>query len=80
MKLNVLFVGDNHISARTPANRKDNYLEATLNKLKDCLELGVKHKVDAIVLLGDVFDTREEGPLARNGALNILKSQPDGVP
>jgi DNA repair exonuclease SbcCD nuclease subunit len=80
MKLNVLFIGDNHISARTPANRKDNYLEATLNKLKDCLELGVKHKVDAIVLLGDVFDTREEGPLARNGALNILKSQPDGVP
>lgn len=79
MKLNVLFVGDNHISAKTPVNRKDNYLEATLNKLKDCLELGIKHKVNAVVLLGDVFDVREEGPLARNGALNILKSQEDGT-
>lgn len=74
----VLFVGDNHISAKTPVNRKDNYLVATLAKLKDCLDIGLEKKVDAVVLLGDLFDVREEGPLARNGALNILKSQDNG--
>lgn len=71
-KLKVLFVGDNHISAKQPVNRKDNYLEATLAKLKDCMQIGLQRKVNAIVLLGDLFDVREEGPLARNGALNIL--------
>lgn len=80
MKLKVLFVGDNHISAKNPVNRKDNYLEATLNKLKDCLQIGLENNVDAIVFLGDMFDVREEGPLARNGALNILRSQSDNTP
>lgn len=77
-KLKVLFVGDNHISAKQPVNRKDNYLEATLNKLKDCMQIGLERNVNAVVLLGDLFDVREEGPLARNGALNILKGQENG--
>ena len=72
MKKKVIFVGDNHISDKQPANRIDNYLQATLNKLNDCIDLGIEHKVDALILLGDLFDRREEGPEARNGALKVL--------
>lgn len=75
----VLFVGDNHISSKTPINRLDNYMEATLSKLQDCVDIGKSENVDAIVLLGDLFDRREEGPEARNGALKIL-SQPRQFP
>ena len=79
MNKKVLFVGDNHISSKTPINRLDNYMEATLNKLQDCINIGKSAKVDAIVLLGDLFDRREEGPEARNGALKIL-SEPRDFP
>lgn len=75
MNKKVIFVGDNHISDKQPANRTDSYLEATLSKLNDCIELGKKHNVDAVILLGDLFDRREEGPEARNGALKILAKQ-----
>lgn len=74
----VLFVGDNHISGKTPSNRLGNYLEHTLAKLNDCLEIGLNRKLDAVVLLGDLFDIREVSPEARNLTLNLLKSQPNG--
>lgn len=75
MNKKVLFVGDNHISTKTPENRTDNYLEASLSELQDCLDIADKYNVDAVVLLGDLFDRREEGPEARNGALNILSKE-----
>lgn len=74
----VLFVGDNHISGKTPANRIGSYLEDTVNKLKDCLNIGLEEKVDAIVLLGDLFDVREVTPEARNLTLAALRSQDNG--
>lgn len=76
----VLFVGDNHIDEKTPENRTDNYLEAVLRKLKECLVFAETEKLDAVVFLGDVFDKREVGPLARNGTLEILLSQSNGDP
>lgn len=76
----VLFVGDNHIDDKQPENRSDNYLEATLNKLKECLTIAEEEKFDAIVFLGDIFDRREVGPLARNGTMKILLNQDSGKP
>lgn len=75
----VLFVGDNHISGKTPANRIGSYLEDTVAKLKDCLNIGVEKNVDAIVLLGDLFDVREVTPEARNLTLAALRSQDNGM-
>jgi DNA repair exonuclease SbcCD nuclease subunit len=46
--------------------------------LLDCLNIGVEEKVDAIVLLGDLFDVREVSPEARNLTLQTLKCQPSG--
>ena len=76
----VVFVGDNHIDHITPANRNDNYMLATLNKLEECLKIAEELKVDAIVFLGDIFESREVGPAARNGALKILKAKQNGDP
>jgi DNA repair exonuclease SbcCD nuclease subunit len=75
--MKVLFVGDNHIDGKTPQNRTDNYMEATLRKLEECMQIAEDRKADAVVFLGDVFNHREVSPLARNGALKILKSQSD---
>lgn len=75
--MKVLFVGDNHICSKTPANRTDNYCEATLNKLNDCIEIGKQKKVDAIVLLGDLFERREEGSEAITGTVKILAQKRD---
>lgn len=75
--MKVIFVGDNHICDKTPINRTDNYLESTLNKFKDCLDLGRKHKVDAIVLLGDLFEHREEGAHAVTGVIKHLNEPRD---
>ena len=75
----VLIVGDKHISGKTPANRIGSYLEDTVNKLKDCLNIGREEKVDAVVLLGDLFDVREVTPEARNLTLAALRSQENGL-
>lgn len=75
--MKVLFVGDNHISSKTPINRIDNYTEASLNKLSDCIDIGIENKVDAIVLLGDLFDRREEGSEAVSGTVKILNKKRD---
>lgn len=77
-KKKVLFVGDNHISGKTPSNRIGSYLEDTVNKLKDCLNIGKNEKVDAVVLLGDLFDVREVTPEARNVTLAALRCQDNG--
>lgn len=68
----VLFVGDNHVDDKNPVNRSDNYLQATLNKLEECLNIAEELKYDAVILLGDLFHRREVGPLARNGVIKIL--------
>lgn len=76
----VLFIGDNHISDKTPENRSDDYLTATINKLKECLEIAEELKVDALVFLGDFFDRRVEGPTAVNASIKTLIAQDNGKP
>jgi DNA repair exonuclease SbcCD nuclease subunit len=76
----VLFIGDNHISDKTPENRTDNYLVATIRKLKECLNIAKELNVDAIVFLGDFFDRRIEGPAAVNESIKALISDDYGNP
>ena len=76
----VLFIGDNHISDKTPENRSDDYLTATINKLKECVEIAEELKVDALVFLGDFFDRRVEGPTAVNASIKTLMTQDNGKP
>jgi len=46
--------------------------------LTECLEIAEERKLDAVVLLGDLFEVCEVGALLRNQTLDILKGFPNG--
>jgi len=54
-----LKVGDLHIRGTNPRNRTDNYKEALKAKLREINDLAVKHNVEAILCMGDIFDNPE---------------------
>ena len=56
-----LFIGDPHLSGRSPGLRKDNYPEVILEKLKWCLEKAVDQNLQP-VLLGDLFNYPRDNP------------------
>ena len=51
----IAFVIDPHTSDVAPLSRIDNYTEAILNKLRFIVDYANKHKLDAVVILGDLF-------------------------
>lgn len=57
--MRLLAVGDIHIRATGPRNRKDDYLKACIEKLYECWAIAEREKVDAIVQTGDVFHSPE---------------------
>ena len=73
-----MFVGDIHLMDKQPKNRLDDYSLAIRTKLIECFMIAEKEKVDAVVLLGDLFEVYEVGPLLRNQTLDILKGVPNG--
>lgn len=75
-----LFIGDNHIDNITPTSRRDNYMEACLNELRDSLALAKKYKCDSVIFLGDVFHRMEVGAWCRNQVLRILRADEEGNP
>jgi len=74
----VMFVGDIHLMDKQPKNRLDDYSLAIRTKLIECFTVAEEKKVDAVVLLGDLFEVYEVGPLLRNQTLDILKGVPNG--
>ena len=74
----VMFVGDIHLMDKQPKNRLDDYSLAIRTKLIECFTVAEENKVDAVVLLGDLFEVYEVGPLLRNQTLDILKGVPNG--
>ena len=74
----VMFVGDIHLMDKQPKNRLDDYSLAIRTKLIECFIIAEERKLDAVVLLGDLFEVYEVGPLLRNQTLDILKGVPNG--
>ena len=74
----VMFVGDIHLMDKQPKNRLDDYSLAIRTKLIECFEIAEERKLDAVVLLGDLFEVCEVGALLRNQTLNILNGGPNG--
>ena len=74
----VMFVGDIHLMDKQPKNRLDDYSLAIRTKLIECFEIAEEKKLDAVVLLGDLFEVCEVGALLRNQTLNILNGGPNG--
>jgi DNA repair exonuclease SbcCD nuclease subunit len=74
----VMFVGDIHLMDRQPKNRLDDYSLSIRTKLIESFQIAEERKLDAVVLLGDLFEVYEVGPLLRNQTLEILKGLPNG--
>ena len=54
----ILFVGDVHLSDRTPQSRKDNYPQTILEKIVAIAKLAEEKNIDDVVFLGDMFNQR----------------------
>lgn len=54
----ILFVGDVHLSPRTPQSRRDDYPQTLLNKLDSLLQLSKDNSVSDIFFLGDMFNSK----------------------
>ncbi len=74
----VMFIGDIHLMDKQPKNRLDDYSLAIRTKLIECLTIAEERQLDAVVLLGDLFEVYEVGPLLRNQTLDIFKGVPNG--
>ena len=74
----VMFIGDIHLMDKQPKNRLDDYSLAIRTKLIECLTIAEERQLDAVVLLGDLFEVCEVGALLRNQTLNILNGGPNG--
>ena len=69
----VLFVGDQHLWHVTPENRVDDYMQSMLEELTECFTIAYENKVDALVLLGDLFEKPEPSALLRNSVIKLLR-------
>ena len=53
--IKIAFIGDPHVSDKAPSTRTDDYCNTVLNKLKFIVTTCIEEKVQAIVILGDIF-------------------------
>jgi len=73
-----LYIGDNHCDSANLPSRNDNYENATVAELLECLEIARDNNCDYIVFLGDIFNRIEVGGSCRNKIMQVLKEQPNG--
>lgn len=73
----LLFVGDPHITTYKPGLRMDkNFLETSLNKLEQAVEIAKSNNL-FMIILGDLFDDdKETDPLMLTKIIKILKKLP----
>lgn len=69
---NIIFVGDLHLSSKTPSYRIDDYGVTILNKLESLLNLAIKSKANTIVFTGDFFESYYEPISYMNKVLEVL--------
>ena len=77
-KIRTLVVGDNHCKDKKPANRIDEYWLTATNEFLETLQIAEEQKVDFVIYLGDIFDSRVAGPKTRNTLIKHLLCQPNG--
>lgn len=69
----IAFVGDPHLSSKTPSSRLDDYAITTIDKLDKLLNLCKKNKITHVVLLGDLFNTPTDTLLYVNRVMQKFK-------
>ena len=69
----IAFVGDPHLSSKSPSSRLDDYSVTTINKLDKLLQLCIKNEIRYIVFLGDLFNTPTDTLLYVNRVMQKFK-------
>jgi len=69
-----LFFTDVHAAVKNPGNRKDNYLETVVKKLRNVQRLGDQNNVDFYICGGDLFNTPEVSFTCVSTIADVLKS------
>lgn len=75
-----MVVGDLHNDNRQPPTRRDDYMQACLAELRECMSIAQKHAVDYVLFLGDIFHRMEPSGECRNQVIKILQKDADGQP
>lgn len=76
--MKLLFVGDMHLRAATPAKRKDDFAETQFKKVSQIFKIASDNDA-AIVQTGDVFDTESSSLPTMIKYLPLFLSYPRGV-
>ena len=69
----IAFIGDAHLSSKSPSSRVDDYANTTLLKLDKLLELCKKNNLSYLVFLGDMFNTPTDTLLYVNRVMMKFK-------
>lgn len=59
--MRLLLIGDPHFTSKNPRARLDNLPEAQKAKIEEIIRIIEKHKVKAVLISGDIFDTPYQG-------------------
>lgn len=76
MGIKGIVVGDPHFCDYTPIKRTDNFIEAQFMKLRKIRDIAAEKDVDAVFLLGDVFDKAVPETWLVNRLINEFKEFP----
>lgn len=71
--MRILCAGDQHWTTRRPKNRKDDYKNTVLDKLKQELEIAEEEGCSVVIFPGDLFDTSKENHYLVQDILYELK-------
>lgn len=76
MSINLLVVGDLHISTTNPVNRIDDIKEAIRRKFKELYKIATENKVDAIICTADIFNNGQVSNTTLLFAYELLSECP----
>jgi len=76
--MKLLLVSDIHSRYLPPENRTDDYFQALLNKLQQIAEIARKHRCQALLQAGDLWDSPEPSRYVQSQVLLTLREM--GIP
>jgi len=74
----ILFIGDTHYRYTNPSLRIDCYREDIENCINESLNIAANKQCEAVIFLGDIFDSFEPNGIVRNEIIKIFQTSPSG--
>jgi DNA repair exonuclease SbcCD nuclease subunit len=78
--MKILACGDQHLTAKKPKNRLDDYYKTVLRKFTEEFEIAREEGAKFIIFPGDVFDSFKEGHGIAQDIMGIMQKFSDVIP